>query len=89
MKIGTIEAAAGEKAYGLFKTGESHGRFPVHIPLHIVNGAGDGPTLVVQAGASGLEIEPSLILPQVVNELDPAKIQRHADSGAADEYLRL
>lgn len=74
MKIGTIEAKRGEKAYGFFKTGETHGRFPVHIPLHIVNGANDGPTLVVQAGASGLEIEPSLILPHVVNELDPAAI---------------
>ncbi len=74
MKIGNIEAAVGEKAYGFFKTGETHGRFPVHIPLHIVNGANDGPTLVVQAGASGLEIEPSLILPHVVNELDPAAI---------------
>ena len=74
MKLGNIEAAPGEKAYGFFKTGETHGRFPVHIPLHIVNGANDGPTLVVQAGASGLEIEPSLILPHVVNELDPAAI---------------
>lgn len=74
MKLGNIEAAPGEKAYGFFKTGETHGRFPVHIPLHIVNGAEDGPTLVVQAGASGLEIEPSLILPHVVNELDPAEI---------------
>jgi len=74
MKLGNIEAAPGEKAYGFFKTGETHGRFPVHIPLHIVNGAEDGPTLVVQAGASGLEIEPSLILPHVVNELDPAAV---------------
>ena len=75
MKLGNIEAAAGEKTYGFFKTGETHGRFPVHIPLHIVNGAADGPTLVVQAGASGLEIEPSLILPHVVKELDPAAIK--------------
>lgn len=74
MKIGTIEAAAGEKTYGFFKTGETHGRFPVEIPLHIVRGASDGPTLVVQAGASGLEIEPALILPQVVKELDPAAL---------------
>ena len=75
MKLGNIEAAAGEKTYGFFKSGESHGRFPVHIPLHIVNGAQDGPTLVVHAGASGLEIEPSLILPHVVNELDPADVK--------------
>lgn len=75
MRIGNIEAARGEKTYGFFKTGETHGRFPVHIPLHLVVGAADGPMLVVQAGTSGLEIEPSLILPHVVKELDPAQIK--------------
>ena len=75
MKLGNIEAGRGEKTYGFFKTGETHGRFPVHIPLHLVVGAADGPTLVVQAGTSGLEIEPALILPHVVKELDPARIK--------------
>lgn len=74
MKIGTIEAQAGSKAYGAFKSGETHGRFDVHIPLHLVVGARPGPMLVVQAGASGLEIEPSLILPQVVKAIDPAQL---------------
>ena len=75
MKIGTIAANPGEKTYGFFKTGETHGRFPVHIPLHLIVGANDGPMLVVQAGTSGLEIEPSLILPHVVKELDPAQMK--------------
>jgi uncharacterized protein len=75
MKIGTIEARPGEKAYGFYKTGETHGRFPVHIPLHIVRGAADGPTLVVQAGASGLELEPALILPQIVKHLDTSALR--------------
>ena len=75
MKLGNLEAAQGEKTFGHFTIGETHGRFSAHIPLHIVNGANDGPTLVVQAGASGLEIEPSLILPHVVKELDPAQIK--------------
>lgn len=74
MKIGTIEAQKGQKAFGFFKTGETHGRFPVHIPLHLIVGATDGPMLVVQAGVSGLEIEPALILPQVVKEIDPAQL---------------
>jgi uncharacterized protein len=74
MKIGTIEAQPGTKAYGAFKTGETHGRFDVHIPLHLIVGASPGPTLVVQAGVSGLEIEPALILPKVVQALDPAQI---------------
>lgn len=71
MKIGTIEAQPGSKAYGAFKSGETHGRFDVHIPLHLIVGAQPGPMLVVQAGASGLEIEPSLILPKIAKQLDP------------------
>lgn len=74
MKIGTIEAKKGEKAFGFLKAVETHGRFSVHVPLHIVEGASDGPVLLVQAGVSGLEIEPSMILPRVVEELNPARI---------------
>ncbi len=75
MKIGNIEAARGEKRYGFYQTGATHGRFPAHIPLHLVVGANAGPMLVVQAGTSGLEIEPALILPHVVKELDPARMR--------------
>ncbi len=75
MKIGTIEANRGEKSYGFFKTGETHGRFPVQIPMHLVVGAEDGPMLVVQSGTSGLEIEPALILPHIVNEIDPTTMK--------------
>ena len=69
MRIGTIEAQPGQKSFGYFKTGETHGRFDVHIPLHIVAGKKEGPVLVVQAGVSGLEIEPALILPRIVARL--------------------
>lgn len=72
MKIGTVEAQAGSKAYGTFKSGETHGRFDVHIPMHLVVGSQPGPILVIQAGASGLEIEPSLILPKVISRINPS-----------------
>ena len=74
MRIGTIEAQPGQKSFGFFKTGQTNGRFDVHIPLHVVAGAHEGPVLVVQAGVSGLEIEPAMILPQIVAELDPAEL---------------
>lgn len=74
MKFGTIEAQAGQKAFGMFKTGETHGRFPVHLPLHLVVGATAGPTLVVQSGVSGLELEPAIILPKIVGAVDPAAL---------------
>jgi predicted deacylase len=74
MKIGAIAAKKGEKAFGFLEATETHGRFPVHVPLHIIAGASEGPVLLVQAGVSGLEIEPALILPKIVDELDPAEI---------------
>lgn len=74
MRIGVIEAKRGEKAFGFLKAVETHGRLDVHVPLHIVEGISEGPVLLVQAGVSGLEIEPAMILPKVVQELDPAEV---------------
>lgn len=74
MNIGDIEAQPGTKTYGFFKTGETHGRFSVHIPLHLIVGARSGPLLVVHAGVSGLEIEPAMVLPEIAREIDPATL---------------
>src|SRR5687768_1705419 len=71
MKIGNLEARRGEKVYGALEGPQTHGGFQVDVPMHIVAGANEGATLVVQAGLSGLEIEPAIILPHVVKELDP------------------
>ncbi len=74
MNIQQIEALPGQKAFGFVKATETHGGFDVHFPLHIVAGAQPGPTLLVVAGLSGLEIEPALVLPKVVDEIDPAAL---------------
>lgn len=75
MKIGNLEAKQGEKRYGALEGPQTHGGFQVDVPMHIVAGAHEGPTLVVQAGLSGLEIEPAMILPHVVRELEPATMR--------------
>lgn len=74
MKFGNIEAKSGETTFGFFKTGETHGQFDVHIPMHVMRGASDGPLLVVQSGLSGLEIEPALVLSHLVKELEPEDV---------------
>jgi predicted deacylase len=74
LKIGTVEAGKTQKAFGMLDGPQTHGRFVVQVPLHIVCGAADGAVLVIQAGVSGLEIEPSMVLPHVVDELDPAQV---------------
>src|SRR5690606_29159331 len=75
MRIGVLSVAPGEKAFGFLGAGESRGRFPAQVPLHIVRGTSDGPTLVVQAGVSGLELEPAIVLPGVVRALDPMAVK--------------
>lgn len=74
MKIGTIEAQRGEKAFGSLEAIKTHGRLSVHVPLHVVAGASEGPVLLVQAGVSGLEIEPAMTLPKVIEEIDSEKM---------------
>jgi uncharacterized protein len=75
MKIGGLTPQPGEKAFGRLTATKSHGRFDVAVPLHVVRGAADGPTLVVQAGLSGLEIEPAMILPKLVDEIDTTSLR--------------
>ncbi len=55
--------------------GSTHGGFAVEVPLHLIFGARPGPTLVVQAGLSGLEIEPALTLPAWVAGIDPSALR--------------
>jgi predicted deacylase len=74
MRIGELEVAAGQKRYGFLAGPQSRGGFDVHIPLHVIAGHRPGPRLVVQAGLSGLEIEPAMTLPKVVEEIDPAQL---------------
>jgi uncharacterized protein len=74
VKVGSINVNKGEKSFGGFSVGETRGRFPAEIPMHVIQGANDGPVLLVQAGLSGLEIEPAMVLPKLVEELDPSSI---------------
>ena len=74
MKIGTIEAGRGEKTFGFLEATKTNGQFSVHVPLHIIAGADEGPVLLVQAGVSGLEIEPAMTLPKLVDEFDVEKM---------------
>lgn len=75
MNIIGMESKVGEKVFGRLSTVHTHGRFDAHVPLHVIRGAADGPTLVVQAGLSGLEIEPAMILPKVVKSVEPSRLK--------------
>lgn len=53
----------------------THGGFDVAAQLHLLCGATPGPTLVVHAGMSGLEIEPALTLPRWLRSIDPRSLR--------------
>lgn len=49
IKIGNVQAESGEKKFGFTKVGETPAG-PVELPIWIINGARDGPTLCLTAG---------------------------------------
>lgn len=59
------------KTFELVPVGSTHAGFDVAIPIHRIVGKQEGPTLLVQAGLSGLEVEPAVILPKLVQEINP------------------
>ena len=70
MKIRHIEAVPGEHAYGFLEASRSLSQMPMHIPIHIFNGAHEGPTLLVSGAVHGTEIIGSMGLHKVMKELD-------------------
>lgn len=73
LKVGALSAKSGERVYGVHEL-EIDGH-PTQIPVFLINGAQDGPTLVVTGGIHGAEyasIEAALRLGQ---SLDPGKLR--------------
>ena len=74
---------AGAKAIYGFLENNSHLKFveiaekpagPHKVPLTVVNGAGDGPTLLVNGGIHGSEYNGPAACLQVLKDLDPTKV---------------
>jgi predicted deacylase len=51
---------------------------PVALPVVVINGAGDGPTLFVGGGVHGDEIGATAIVQRVIQELDPGELAGRA-----------
>lgn len=74
MQIGTARAEAGQRAFGHIEVGETLSRIPVTIPVNVVNGTGDGPTLAVTAAMHGPELVGSVAIGKLLRELVPAEL---------------
>lgn len=73
-RIGEIRALPGEKASGFLEV--PGGKFPdTKIPITIVNGSKEGPTLALVAGVHGYEYPPILALQRLKAQLNPRKIK--------------
>ncbi|MFT4889109.1 MAG: putative deacylase [Halobacteriales archaeon] len=72
--VGTASADPGEVDTGWLEVGETRVGTPVELPVAVVNGAGDGKTLYLQAASDGDELNGVGVIRRVVPRLDPAEL---------------
>src|SRR5512143_2429209 len=69
-----ISAAPGTLAKGFIKVGEFWDSSPVNMPVMILNGAGEGPTVYMQSAVHGNEVVGTEAIKRVMTSLDPKKV---------------
>lgn len=76
LKVQDLEVPKGSKKQGYLKISEKPAG-PHQVPMTLINGAGDGPTLVVNGGEHGSEYNGPAGALRLCVELDPKKISGH------------
>jgi len=74
LEVGSAKAAPGAKGYGAVEVARRGDGSAIIIPVVLVNGLHDGPTLVVQAGIHGDEFPGMEAVWRLVESLDPADL---------------
>ncbi len=72
LKVGTLSAGDGEKRYGVNEFAVQGG--PYRLPMWLINGAAEGPTLVVTAGVHAAEYASIAAALDLGRSLDPASL---------------
>jgi predicted deacylase len=75
VRIGNAEAGPGERAFGYIDVGHTTSYIPIHIPVNILRGPVNGPTLLVDAALHGPEIIGTLGIGKLLRELDVSDIR--------------
>lgn len=70
-QVGTAEAEPGERSTGRLAVGEARDGLEISLPVAVVNGAADGPTVYIQAASDGNELNGVGVVSRVLPELDP------------------
>lgn len=71
LEFGTAQAAPGEIDTGLLHAGETRDGAAFGLPVAAVNGVDDGPTLYIQAGSDGDELNGLAVVREVMKQLSP------------------
>lgn len=72
LEFGTAQAASGEIGTGLLQAGETRDGAVFGLPVAAVNGIDDGPTLYIQAGSDGDELNGLGVVRAVMQRIDPS-----------------
>lgn len=72
--LGTAEADPGELSVGRLTVGENRDGSSVSLPVAIIEGSSEGPTLYIQAASDGDEVNGVGVLQRFVPEIDPTAI---------------
>jgi uncharacterized protein len=75
MKVGNLEAKAGEHVFGFLETAKSRSGLSPDIPVHLFAGAEPGPTLLLQGAIHGSEIIGSLAILNAIKQIDPSTLK--------------
>lgn len=74
-QVGTAVAGPGQLGFGSFLVGKLSDSTPVEVPVMVMNGAKDGPILLLSAVVHGPEITGTEVIRQICRELvDPADL---------------
>jgi predicted deacylase len=73
-RVGAVSAAPGTRASGDLHVPAPDGEEAIALPVTVINGAHDGPTLALIAGTHGSEYAPMIALQRVRKSLDPSAV---------------
>src|SRR5213596_1347263 len=73
--IGSARAERGQRAEGWLDLGYRPDSSPIRTPVILVNGAGDGPALWIQAGIHGDEYDGTVAIWRALEHVDPATLR--------------
>ncbi|MDZ7689333.1 MAG: succinylglutamate desuccinylase/aspartoacylase family protein [Halobacteriales archaeon] len=74
LEFGTAQAEPGERDTGVLSAGETRDGSGFSLPVAVINGAGDGDTLYIQAVSDGDELNGVGVVREVVRRLEPTQI---------------